>query len=53
MGIRITKENTIDDINRRLRLIEGAVEDLLEIYKEKKDDKKEKVSGKKASKKKS
>ena len=52
MGIRITMENKIDDIDKRLHLVEGAVEDLLNIYKEKKDVKKEKLSGKKSSKKK-
>ena len=39
MGIRINMENKIEEINRRLLLIEGAVEDLLEIYKENKDGK--------------
>lgn len=49
MGVRIEMENKIDEINKRLILIEGAVEDLLEIYKENKDGKKKKDGPKKAS----
>ena len=45
-------ENKIDNLERRVILLEGAVEDLLEIYKEKKDGKKEAVQGKKSTKKK-
>ena len=52
MGIRIDMENKIDNLERRLFLVEGAVEDLLNIYKEKKDGKKETVSGKEKTKKK-
>jgi hypothetical protein len=52
MGIRINMENKIDEINRRLLLIEGAVEDLLEIYKENKNVKKKASKGKKESSKK-
>ena len=52
MGIRIEMENKIENLERRVFLLEGAVEDLLEIYKEKKDGKKEAVQGKKSTKKK-
>ena len=52
MGIRINMENKMDELERRMFLVEGAVEDLLNIYKEKKDGKKETLSGKKSSKKK-
>ena len=52
MGIRITMENKIDDMEKRLHLVEGAIEDLLNIYKEKKDVKKEKLPSKKSSNKK-
>jgi hypothetical protein len=52
MGIRITMENKIDNLERRLFLVEGAVEDLLNIYKEKKNVKKEAISGKEKTKKK-
>ena len=52
MGIRIEMENKIENLERRVFLLEGAVEDLLEIYKEKKDGKKETVQGKKSTKKK-
>ena len=51
MGIRITMENKIDELDRRLRLVEGAVEDLLEIYKENKDGKKKKSTKKSSDKK--
>ena len=44
MGIRITMENKIDELERRLHLVEGAVEDLLNIYKEEKDGKKKKTA---------
>ena len=52
MGIRITMENKIDELERRVFMLEGAVEDLLEIYKENNNDKKEKSQGKKSTKKK-
>lgn len=52
MGIRITMENKIDELERRVFMLEGAVEDLLEIYKENNNDKKEKLQGKKSTKKK-
>ena len=52
MGIRINMENKMDELERRMFLVEGAVEDLLNIYKEEKDGKKETISGKKSSKKK-
>tara|TARA_R100000458_G_C8144391_1_gene154342 strand:+ start:37 stop:234 length:198 start_codon:yes stop_codon:yes gene_type:complete len=52
MGIRINMENKIDDLERRVFMLEGAVEDLLEIYKENNNDKKEKLQGKKSTKKK-
>lgn len=52
MGIRIEMENKIENLERRVFLLEGAVEDLLEIYKEKKDGKKQKQQGKKSTKKK-
>ncbi len=45
-------ENKIDDLERRVFMLEGAVEDLLEIYKENNNDKKEKLQGKKSTKKK-
>ena len=45
-------ENKIDELERRVFLLEGAVEDLLDIYKENSNDKKEKLQGKKSPKKK-
>tara|TARA_Y100001963_G_C6787425_1_gene453618 strand:+ start:4274 stop:4450 length:177 start_codon:yes stop_codon:yes gene_type:complete len=51
MGIRINMENKLDNLERRVILLEGAIEDLLEIYKENKDVKKKETT-KKVSKKK-
>lgn len=51
MGIRITMENRIDDLERRVFLLEGAVEDLLDIYKENKNDKEKKLPRKQSKKK--
>ena len=44
MGIRINMENKIDELERRLYLAEGAIEDLLNIYKEGKDGKEKKTT---------
>ena len=44
MGIRITMENKIDELERRVHMVEGAIEDLLNIFKEEKDGKKKKTT---------
>tara|TARA_R100000808_G_scaffold24544_1_gene56810 strand:+ start:3192 stop:3368 length:177 start_codon:yes stop_codon:yes gene_type:complete len=51
MGIRINMENKLDNLEKRVVLLEGAIEDLLDIYKENKDGKKKETT-KKVSKKK-